>query len=142
MPNAYRGGAGANKGLAIQIKGAFNITQAGEYSFTPGVSAGSYTSAAVLVDGVTVAGYDAWNGSAFVTFFGDGNQIDGTSSIYLLPGEHTLTVQLVQFTGVADASMAFTLYDRPTALTGNQPNTFIAGTGTPSFYSVRTKAGQ
>ncbi len=143
VPLVYRGGAsGSNKGLAIQIKGAFNITQAGEYSFTPTVSAGSYTSAAVLVDGVTVAGYDAWNGSAFVTFFGDGNQIDGTGSIYLLPGEHTLTVQLVQAMGVADASMAFTLYDRPTALTGDQPNTFIVGNSIPSFYSVRTKAGQ
>ncbi len=60
-----------------------------------------------------------------MTFFGDGNQIDGTGSIYLLPG---MTVQLVQFTGVADASMAFTLYDRPTALTGNQPNTYITAT--------------
>ena len=57
--------------------------------------------------------YDAWNGSTFVTTFGDGQQLDQTVTIYLLPGEHVLTLQLVQAKGVADSAMAYTLYDRP-----------------------------
>ena len=143
MPNAYRTTAGgSNKGLAIQIKGAFNITQAGEYSFFGTIFGGGYTSGATLIDGVTLTSFDTWNGSTFVTTLGDGNQIDATRTIYLQPGEHTVTVQLVQAKGVADASMIYTLYDRPTALTGGLPNTFVAGSSIPAFYTVTNRVGQ
>ncbi len=60
LPTAYRiASGGSNKCLAIQIKGAFNITQAGEFSFTPAVSAGTYTSAAVSSMASVAEFYDA-----------------------------------------------------------------------------------
>jgi hypothetical protein len=141
VPVAYRNGA--NKGLAIQIKSAFTVTQAGEYSF---ISMAPwpvlYTSGAVLVDGVAASSFDLWNGSTFVTTLGDGSQLDETRSIYLLPGEHTLTVQLVQAQGVSDASMNYSLYFRGLANTGSAVDEAWGIASTAQFYTVRGREGQ
>lgn len=81
MPDEYRryGWEYAYQ-LAIMIKSNFTVSTAGEYLFSP--SFGSYTKFGLFVDGAIVTRNDG----TFVP----------QQSIYLLPGEHTLTVKLGQ----------------------------------------------
>ena len=94
LPPALLGGSGA--GLAIAIKGSFTVTTPGEYEFWGALS--DWTSVGILIDGVSVRSIDRWNGSSFVAQPASYASFDTGSSAYLLPGEHTVTFQLVQAT--------------------------------------------
>lgn len=143
MPSQLRGTN--NAGLAIQIKGSFSVMTPGEYGFSGRFI--SWTSGAIIVDGGQVTSYDLWNGS----FYGSTATWDTGSTVYLLPGEHTVTVQLVQAT--ASASNKFSLYFRALepGVFGQGPvglNTYGAYNSTaffgiaPVFYTVRKTIGQ
>ena len=143
IPSQIRGTN--NAGLAIQIKGSFSVMTPGEYGFSGRFD--SWTSGAIIVDGVQVTSYDLWNGSSY----GSTAMWDTGSTVYLLPGEHTVTVQLVQAT--ASASNKFSLffrdlepgiYGRNLVSINNYPtpnSTAIYGLA-PFFYTVRKTIGQ
>ena len=117
IPSVY--GNGNNAGLAIAIKGLFTVTTPGEYGFS-GVFT-SWTSGGIFIDGVLLESFDLWNGSSYPAM----TRPDTGFTVYLLPGEHTVTVELVQAT--ASSSSAFALYYR--GLRRNVPiSTFPGGT--------------
>ena len=153
MPSAYSTTAGgSNKGLAVMIKGSFTVTTPGEYSFcflgmnTSGQSS-AWTSCNISIDGVTEEGYDAWSGSSVSLV---NVAADTGRSVYLLPGEHTLTVKLANVpssgASTADSSMnCFILFrgvDSNVRYTsGASPGFNIANTSGyaagPFFYTVK-----
>ena len=139
--------SGANSaGYAVAIKGSFTVTTPGEYSFF-GLLTG-WTSAAILVDGGVIRSYDTWNGSSFVMPTGGVNPhpYDTGATVYLLPGEHTVTFQLVEKSAMgAPGAIFYFSTERP-----GVPNTFMkAGqpydpgmgvsnfAGAPMFYTVQ-----
>ena len=81
-------------GLAIAINGSFTVMTPGEDSFW-GLLSVDWTSVGILIDGVLVRSFDRWNGSSFVL---QNASLDTGGGAYLLPGEHTVTFQLVQAT--------------------------------------------
>ena len=142
IPSQYRGTN--NAGLAVQIKGSFSVMTPGEYGFSGGF--GGWTSGAIVVDGVPFISYDLWNGSSYGTIA----PWDTGFTVYLLPGEHTVTIQLVQATAVANG---FSLYYRglqpgvpgrsKVAVTSYYGPYETASYGiSPTFYTVRKTIGQ
>jgi len=60
----------------------------------------TWSSFNLLIDGIPVSAYDAWNGSSFALMdTANCGGLDSRRSVYLLPGEHSLTVQLAQSPG-------------------------------------------
>ena len=106
-----------NAGLAVAIKGLFTVPAYGEYGFS--AIYGGWTSGAILVDGVPLNSFDCWNGSSYDASGG----ADSGCSVYLQPGEHSVTVQLVQAT--ASSNSNFSLYYRSPQQGG--PNNTIKG---------------
>ena len=94
VPSALRGANSAN--MAITIKGLFTVTTAGEYALWGKIA--GVTSAAIQVDGVTINGFDLWNGSTYAVPIAalSTHPFDSGGTAYLLPGEHSVTIQLVQ----------------------------------------------
>ena len=142
IPSAYRNGN--NAGLAIVIKGSLTVTTPGEYGFNGGY--GAWTSGALMIDGVTFTSFDRWTGSSFDT----SSNWDAGCTAFLLPGEHTVTVQLVQYT--ASSSNSFSLYFR-SMQPGVPQSTILGGTQynsppdtanyamAPTFYTTRKTNG-
>lgn len=87
MPTEYQSGGYYARNLAIMIKSNFTVATAGEYLFS--TASHAYTSFGLYIDGVAVTKTDGWNGSTWTS-------IIPNRGIYLLPGEHTLTVKLAQ----------------------------------------------
>lgn len=151
MPDPYCTTAGgANAGLAVMVKGAFTVTTAGEYSFS--FSAGNYclwTSLDLSIDGVSVLSYDCWNGNSLNLLT---SGADTLRSVYLLPGEHALTVKLANVTSngtsTPDKNMYFQLQFRgldanvrgTNAMSYNNFNTSGYATG-PFFYTAKKNVG-
>ena len=107
IPSIYQNGN--NAGLAIVIKGSFTITTPGEYGFAG--CYGSWTSGGMMIDGVMINSFDLWNGTAFTTQAEtQPYSWDTQGTVYLLPGEHTVTIQLVQKT--ASTTNSFSLWYR------------------------------
>ena len=138
MPNMLRGSN--NAGLAVVVKGAFTVTEAGEYNFNGLFT--YWTSAAILIDGVQINSYDCWNGSSFVTSIDVPNiqpfHWDTSGTVYLEPGEHTLMVQLVQKTATVNNSFSFYFRDLQPQGADGQPLIYmtIPAAG-PQFYTIR-----
>ena len=144
LPTSLSGTSSA--GYAVAIKGSFTVTTPGEYSFF-GILTG-WTSAGILVDGVLVRSYDTWNGSSFVVLTGgmSPHPFDTGATVYLLPGEHTVTFQLVEKSALAGPGAVFYFStERP-----GVPNTFVKSgqpydpgmgasnfAGAPMFYTVQ-----
>ena len=143
MPSVYRGGNTA--GLACVIKGSFTVMTPGEYGFSGNFY--TWTSGGILIDGVLQKSYDLWNGSSYPAM-----EIPDTGcTVYLLPGEHTVTVELAQAT--AGASSGFTLFYR--SLQQGVPNLSMVSFGRaaggpqttcstasgPTFYTKRNLSG-
>jgi len=151
MPAAYRTSAGgSNVRLGVMVKSSFTVTTPGEYSFSFTASNCNYwTSYSLMIDGVTIAGYDCWSGSTLTLF---SYLTDTLQSAYLLPGEHMLTVKLANYpnggASTADANMCFLFRFRgPDAnvrgsngMTSNNANTSGYAAG-PFFYTVKKNVG-
>ena len=122
LPNVLRGGSAA--GLAIAIQGSFTVSTPGEFSFYGLLT--NWTSFGMLVDGVTIRYYDLWNGSSFVQPSAYVHPYDTAGSAYLLPGEHTVTFQLVA----------------KTVASGNPSALFYVNSGRPGVPMCYAKGGQ
>lgn len=147
IPSALRGTN--NAGLAIQIKGAFTVTTPGEYGFSGAYNA--WTSGAILIDGVALNSFDLWNGSSWAAPYStSGDPWDTGGTAYLLPGEHTVTIQLVQYT--ASNTNGFSFYYR--ALQQGIPKSTVSPGAeysgaistanyafAPTFYTIRKTNG-
>ena len=147
LPTPLLGGSGA--GLAIAIKGSFTVTTPGEYQFCGALS--DWTSVGILVDGVSIRSFDRWNGSSFVAQPASYPSFDSGGSAYLLPGEHTVTFQLVQATAPSGSLSALFYYDTlrvgvPYNISGAggflHPGVSLANFATaPTFYTTQKTNG-
>ena len=99
IPSIYQGSY--NAGLAVAIKGSFTVTTPGEYGFSGRFYA--WTSGGIFIDGVLQKSYDLWNGSSFPAM----NIPDTGCTVYLLPGEHTATIELVSTSYASSFSFYF-----------------------------------
>ena len=151
-PNVPNGLRGANSaGLAMAIQGSFTVSSPGEYSFWGILT--NWTSFGVLVDGVSIRSYDLWNGSsfAFPSLNVSSHPFDTGGTVYLLPGEHTVTFQLVEkILGSSSPSAIFYFStERPgvpiSYIKAGQP--YCPGIGvanfaiSPTFYTVQKTNG-
>jgi hypothetical protein len=118
----------ANQGVAVKATARFTVPAEGEYGFNISTADSEWSSYGLWVDGVEVSNYDYWNGSAFKT--GIYMLDDSLATVYLLPGEHTVTVELAQArSGVPNNYLNFNLnFKEPNGLTF-----FASG---PTFYTV------
>ena len=144
IPTALLGGSGV--GLAIAIKGSFTVTTPGEYEFWGQLS--DWTSVGILIDGVSVRSFDRWSGSAFLK---QNSSFDTGGGAYLLPGEHTVTFQLVQATAPSGSLSAIFYFNTqrigvPYSVIGGGaflgPGNIIGDFATsPTFYTIQKTNG-
>ena len=148
LPTPLLGGSGV--GLAISMNASFTVTTAGEYLFCPRLS--DWTSVGILIDGVLLRSFDRWNGSSYLGLsmgYSFDTYDDGVSA-YLLPGEHTVTIQLAQATLPNSGLLAKLFYSSPRvgvpftyARTGDyQPGVIIGAIpAAPTFYTIQKTNG-
>jgi len=157
IPSIYcTSSGGSNAGLAVMVKASFTVITPGEYSFSfptdPSSELACYwTSMNLSIDGVTVSNYDGWNGGGLTLFT---EAVDTLKSVYLMRGEHTLTVKLANSpsggTSVADANMNFCLIFRGVDSNVRSSAGSVVGTSDgntsnyacgPYFYTVKQNVG-
>jgi hypothetical protein len=127
IPEAYQGGA--NGLIAVRATAKFNAATEGEYGFHFDSSNARWEGLRLLIDGVAVLGHEFWNGTAYVDGGLPGGNADTLRNVYLMPGEHDLTLFLINPVADADNRIALSMWWR-------NPNGDTAQIDSASFYSV------